>query len=88
MDLEKEIQEQEVYDANLDFRFFGDRLLKLQAFNLRQQPNRMRDLWRDRRNALQWYTFWAVILIGGLSVVLAIVQCFVSAAQLYFTIRS
>ena len=87
LSFEGELQEQDVYDTNLDFRFLGARLLELQAYNLRQEPSRIRDLWRDRRNTLQWYTFWAVIFVGGLTVLLALLQCFIAAAQLYFTIR-
>jgi hypothetical protein len=70
--------------AQLDFPIFGTRLLALQNHNLRQQPNKVRDLWRDRRNPLQWYTFWAVIWVGGISIVLGALQLAVSAAQLYF----
>jgi hypothetical protein len=72
------------YSAQLDFPIFGRRLLALQNHNLRQQPNRVRDLWRDRRNPLQWYTFWAVIWVGGISIILSALQLAVSSAQLYF----
>lgn len=72
------------YSAQLDFPIFGSRLLALQNYNLRQQPNKVRDLWRDRRVPLQWYTFWAVIWVGGLSIILSVLQLGVSIAQLYF----
>ena len=87
LDFDGNLREQDVYDASLDFRFLGARLLTLQAFNLRQEPSRIRDLWRDRRNVLQWYTFWAVIFVGGLTILLALLQCLIAAAQLYFTIK-
>ncbi len=83
-----ELLEQDVYDAALDFRLLGDRLLTLQAFNTRQRPSRIRDLWRDRRDPLQWYTFWLVLIIGGLSVLLSMMQCGLTAAQLYSQIHS
>ncbi|KAI9684530.1 MAG: hypothetical protein M1822_005618 [Bathelium mastoideum] len=53
------LQEEGTYSSQDDFPMFGQRLVKIQQFTLRQQPSRLRDLWRDRRNPLQWYTFWA-----------------------------
>ena len=86
-DFEGYLLEQEVYSASTDFPVLGSRLLALQAFNLRQQPSRMRDLWRDRRNPLQWYTFWAVLVIGGLTIIITLLQFFVALAQLGVTFR-
>jgi hypothetical protein len=74
--------EQDVYSTSLDFPLLGHRLQKLQQFDLRQQPSRVRDLWRDRRNPLQWYTFWAVVIVGGVSIVLSFLQLLVSSLQL------
>ena len=79
---------QDVYSTHTDFPLLGGRLLELQEFSRRQSPSKIRDLWRDRRNPLQWYTLWAVLIIGGISVVLQIVQIFLSAAQLAAQIRT
>lgn len=81
-DAQGHLQEQDVYSSELDFLMLGPRLLALQAFSLRHQPSRVRDLWRDRRNPLQWYTFWAVLVVGGMSLVLTAFQCVVAIAQL------
>jgi hypothetical protein len=64
---EDTLQEEDSYSSQDDFPVYGQRLAKLQEFCQRQQPSRLRDLWRDRRNPLQWYTFWAVLVVGGLS---------------------
>lgn len=74
--------EQEIYSADTDFPVLGARLLELQAFNSSQKANRIWDIWRDRRNPLQWYTFWAVIIIGGLTLIISVVQTTLSGAQL------
>ncbi|KAI9780927.1 MAG: hypothetical protein M1816_002619 [Peltula sp. TS41687] len=79
--------ESETYLARDDFTVFGPRLLRLQHYNMRQQPSKVKDLWRDRRNPLQWYTFWAVLWIGGASIVLAVLQLLVGVAQVYFAAR-
>lgn len=87
-DAEGHLQEQEAYSVDADFPLLGRRLLKLQQFNLRQQPSRIRDLWRDRRHPAQWYTFWAVLLIGIPTLVLAFVQVAIAGAQLMVAIYS
>ena len=79
---EDTLQEEDAYSAQDDFPMFGQRLAKLQEFNLRQQPSKLRDLWRDRRNPLQWYTFWAVLIVGSLSLLLTLLQLIVALAQL------
>jgi len=76
------LQEVDSYGSRDDFPMLGSRLAVIQEFNLRQQPSRLRDLWRDRRNPLQWYTFWAVLVIGGLSIIVAILQLVVAIVTL------
>lgn len=82
------LQEPSAYSARDDFPVFGGALLAVQRYSLRHQPSRVRDLWRDRRNPLQWYTFWAVIAFGGMSIVLSVLQLSVSTAQLYYDVTS
>ena len=81
------LQEEDSYSSQDDFPMFGQRLVKLQAFTLRQQPSKLRDLWRDRRNPLQWYTFWAVLVVGGLSILLGFLQLGVTIAQLVVAMK-
>jgi hypothetical protein len=76
------LQKENAYSSQDDFPMFSQRLAKLQEFNLRQQPSKLRDLWRDRRNPLQWNTFWAVLIVGGLSILLAFAQLVVAIIQL------
>ncbi|RGP66017.1 hypothetical protein FSPOR_6843 [Fusarium sporotrichioides] len=85
LDLEGFLSESETYSANDDFPFFGHKLQALQRYNLRQQPSKVKDLWRDRRNPLQWYTFWIVLWVGGISIILSVVQIGLAAAQVYYS---
>lgn len=87
-DFDDALQEEDAYSAQDDFPMFGERLAKLQEFNLRQQPSKLTDLWRDRRNPLQWYTFWAVLIVGSLSIFLAFLQLSVAVAQLIVAVKS
>ncbi|PLB39306.1 uncharacterized protein BDW47DRAFT_103417 [Aspergillus candidus] len=77
-----QLLESDVYSVRNDFPRLGPRLLKLQQFNLRQRPNKLIDLWRDRRNPLQWYTFWAVVIVGGVANILAALQLLVAIIEL------
>lgn len=80
--MEGHLQQSDVYNARDDFPRLGRRLIKLQQFNLRQRPSKLTDLWRDKRNPLQWYTFWAVVLVGGAANILAALQLLVAIAGL------
>ncbi|OTA87934.1 hypothetical protein M434DRAFT_130619 [Hypoxylon sp. CO27-5] len=83
---ENGLQEENSYSSQDDFPLFGQRLVKLQEFTLRQQPSKLEDLWRDKRNPLQWYTFWAVLIVGGASIIIGLLQLFVGTAQLVVTV--
>ncbi|KAE8374546.1 hypothetical protein BDV26DRAFT_295906 [Aspergillus bertholletiae] len=80
--MEGHLQQSDVYSARDDFPRLGARLIKLQQFNSRQRPSKLTDLWRDRRNPLQWYTFWAVVLVGGVANILAALQFLVALVEL------
>lgn len=86
LDLNGQIQDSDTYSALDDFPYFGQRLILLQRYNMRQQPSRVKDIWRDRRNPLQWYTFWTVLWVGGAGILLAILQLVVGLVQLYYAI--
>lgn len=88
LDIDNQLQESDIYSVRDDFPILGARLLILQHYNMRQQPSRVRDLWRDRRNPLQWYTFWAVLWIGGVTIVLAVLQVLVGVVQISLAGRS
>lgn len=76
------LQQSDVYNARDDFSRLEQRLVKLQQFNSRQRPSKLTDLWRDRRNPLQWYTFWAVMLVEGMANIVATLQLLVALAEL------
>lgn len=86
-DAEKHLLDHDVYSTQTDFPLLGGRLLNLQDFSLHRSPSKIRDLWRDHRNPMQWYTLWAVLIIGGLSLIFALLQLFVSIAQLVVSIK-
>lgn len=74
-----------VYNSNEDFPVFGDRLIELKSL---LKPKGLRGLWRDTRDSLQWYTFWAVAVIGGLSLLLGVIQMALGAVQAYASLKA
>ncbi|EXJ63274.1 uncharacterized protein A1O5_11595 [Cladophialophora psammophila CBS 110553] len=68
------------------FRFWRDRLIILkEAFDEKTKPSTFSQLWYDRRNRLQWSTFWVAILVLILTVFFGIVQSIEGALQVYKT---
>jgi hypothetical protein len=69
------------YNTTSDFPILGERLLIIQDYMDRQQPSTVVALWKDRRDLLRFYTFWAVTIVDGLSLLFSLVQIFLSAEQ-------
>ncbi|KAH7397974.1 hypothetical protein BKA64DRAFT_54773 [Cadophora sp. MPI-SDFR-AT-0126] len=86
-DVHGDLQEQDVYSKNLDFPVLGARLLKLEAFSLRQSPTKFRHVWRDFRSPFQWYTFWAVVIFAAVTLVFTMLQTLLAIAALAVSIR-
>lgn len=81
-DFDDNLRKQDEYSIASDLSLLGPRLLALQTFNLRQKPRNFWALWRDKRDQPKWYTFWVVLIVGVLALILAIAQVALSAAQL------
>jgi len=70
------------------FPVFEARLRQLRLHMDNQKPRGLRQLWRDNRDSLNYYTFWGVIIFGVLSVILAMFSLAVSVAQTVAAFRS
>lgn len=64
-----------------EFPIFENRLRQLRAYMDNCKPKSFRDLYRDKRDTLNYYTFWGVIIFGVSSVLLGFFSLGVSAAQ-------
>ncbi|KAF2106248.1 hypothetical protein BDV96DRAFT_654810 [Lophiotrema nucula] len=78
--------EREVYDGS-NFPQLGQRLFELQDYITSQKPRTLKDVWNDRRDPHQAFTFWAVVIVGGATIALGLLQVVLSALQLVYTIR-
>ncbi|EFY99214.1 hypothetical protein X797_002444 [Metarhizium robertsii] len=65
------------------FHFWHDRLIILkQAFD-QSRPATISQWWWDRRNGVQWYTFWVAIVVLFLTIFFGMVQSVEGALQVY-----
>ncbi len=75
-------EDRAVYFMPRDFSVLCERV-KLIAKELDEvQPKSMRDLVRDSRDKLQYWTFWLVCIIGGISMLLSLIQAVLQAVQI------
>ncbi|KAI5811342.1 hypothetical protein DFH27DRAFT_22492 [Peziza echinospora] len=74
-----------LYTTLDDFPIFGDRILELRGL---LRPKGLAGLWRDTRDTLQWYTFWAVVVIGGVSLLLGVGQMAVGGLQAWASLKA
>ncbi|KAF4455853.1 hypothetical protein F53441_1885 [Fusarium austroafricanum] len=65
------------------FSFWHDRLVILKQVFDESRPSSLRQWWHDRRNGVQWYTFWVAILVFLLTVFFGLVQSVEGALQVY-----
>ena len=76
---------------SVPYSYFGryeDRLRVLRHYMDTRKPTGLRNLWHDRRDSLTYWTFWAVITFGGLSVVLAALGLAVGIIQAYASLKA
>ncbi|KAJ0119939.1 hypothetical protein J7T55_000789 [Diaporthe amygdali] len=66
-----------------NFRFWRDRLVVLKQAYDEATPTTLTQWWHDRRNGVQWYTFWVAVLVLGLTIFFGLVQSIEGALQVY-----
>ena len=70
-----------------NFEYWHDRVVALKQVFDEARPANIRQLWYDRRQTHQWFTFWAVLLAGGVSTLLCLVQIVLGATQVWIAFR-
>ena len=63
------------------FSIYEQRLRALRTYMDSVKPRGLLQLWRDNRDSLSYYTFWGVIIFGGLSFLVAFFSLTVSVSQ-------
>jgi hypothetical protein len=80
-------RERGAYDLSTNFPHLGPQLANLRKHNMEQSPRKLSELWKDRRSPVQFFAFWATIIIGGLALFLGVLQVALSIAQLAVSVR-
>ncbi|KAK3369341.1 hypothetical protein B0T24DRAFT_632406 [Lasiosphaeria ovina] len=76
-------------DRQIDrFKFWRDRLVMLKEVFDEAQPRTISQWWYDRRNGVQWYTFWVAVLVLVLTVVFGLVQSIEGGMQVYYSAKA
>lgn len=69
------------------FVHWHDRLVVLKQLFDEATPRTLAQWWCDRRNGVQWYTFWVAILVLTLTIFFGAVQSVEGALQVYASFR-
>jgi hypothetical protein len=70
------------------FPIFETRIRQLRHYMDNQKPIGFRQLWVDRRNSFNYYTFWGFVVVGILTILLALVSLAASIAQAVASFRA
>jgi hypothetical protein len=70
-----------------DFHFWRDRLSEI-CFEYDSPPSGWKQIWVDRRNSLQWYTFWLAFAILLLTIIFGTVLSVTSCLQTVYAYES
>ncbi|KAI3320665.1 hypothetical protein HD806DRAFT_547200 [Xylariaceae sp. AK1471] len=70
------------------FQIWRDRLIMLKQVYDEAQPRTLKQWWYDRRNGVQWYTFWVAVLVLILTVLFGLIQSIEGAIQAYASLRA
>lgn len=70
------------------FPRFGSRLREIKFYMDNQRPSGWYQIWKDKRDRVQYVTFWAVLVFGTISIILALISIAVSSAQTVAAFRS
>ena len=66
------------------YRYWKERLeIIVEAYN-KSEPKALPQWWNDRRNKVQWYTFWIAALILLLTIVFGFIQSITGILQVYY----
>jgi hypothetical protein len=68
-----------------NFWYWHERIVILKEVYDEARPSTLSQWWHDRRNGVQWYTFWVAIWVLILTIIFGFVQCVEGALQVYKT---
>ena len=76
------IRQSEIYDLRKDFPILRYKIALLSQRLSRNRPRTWKQMWNDRRDSPNWYTFWALLVFGGTGIMLAFFQLVLQIIEL------
>lgn len=77
-----ECYDRDNYDLIHDFPVLRCRISTLQYHLSTLKPRTWNELWQDKRDSAQWFTFWTVLILGGSGVLLSFLQVILQILQI------
>ncbi|KAK8085472.1 hypothetical protein PG997_006743 [Apiospora hydei] len=71
-----------------NFKYWNNHLVILKQALDDARPQTMTQWWHDRRNGVQWYTFWVAILVFIVTIFFGIIQSLEGALQVWLSWKS
>jgi hypothetical protein len=81
------LQELDSYVLSRDFPILQSRLALLNHYFSNKLPRTWKELWNDKRDSASWFTFWAVLIIGGIGILLALLQVILQIVQVNLQLK-
>ena len=81
------LRERDVYDIQHDFPILRSRIAVLMNHFSNIRPRTWRELWNDKRDSASWCTFWLVLIIGAVGILLAFLQVIFQIVQTVLQIK-
>ncbi|KAI0157225.1 hypothetical protein GGR57DRAFT_461285 [Xylariaceae sp. FL1272] len=76
--------QRDAYELARDFSHLRTRLMHLSIHLNERKPRSWTELWLDNRDSASWLTFWAVLIIGGIGLLLAFIQVALQVVQVAY----
>lgn len=74
--------DQDTYDLQRHFPILRSRIAALHRLLSASKPRGWKELWRDKRDSAGWFTFWIILIFGGIAILLSALQVFLQILQI------
>ena len=74
--------DQDSYNLQRHFPILRSRIAALHRLLSASKPRGWRELWRDKRDSAAWFTFWIVLIFGGIAILLSALQVLLQILQM------
>lgn len=71
-----------------EYGYWRDNLLTIWEVFHRSQPSTVLQWWYDRRNIVQWWTFWVAFVVLTLTIVFGLISSVASIVQAWASVKS